>query len=118
MQGKMVAFCGIVCTDCRVFRAAQTNDTELKKTVAKAWSTKKDILRPEDIDCDGCLPTGQRLFKFCGTCEVRRCGQEKGVENCACCPEFPCEKLIGLWKHFRLNAPRATLEEIKGKLGP
>jgi hypothetical protein len=117
MQDKMVAFCGIVCSDCRAFIATQANDGELRKKVAKTWSTKKDVLRPEDIDCDGCLPAGQRLFKFCGICDVRRCGQEKGVDNCAHCPEFPCERLTGLWKHFRLTAPRATLEEIKGKPG-
>jgi len=115
MPEKMVAFCGIECTDCRAFIATERNDRKLKGKVARAWSTEKETLRPEDINCDGCLATGQRLFKFCGVCQVRRCGHEKGVENCAYCVEFPCEKLTGFWKSFRLTKPKATLEEIRKK---
>ncbi len=116
MAEKMIAYCGIVCTDCRAFIATQRNDKELKKEVAKAWSTEKEPLKPEDINCDGCLGTGKRLFKFCGVCRVRLCGHEKGVKNCAHCREFPCEKLTDLWRRFRLRKPKATLEGIRKKL--
>jgi hypothetical protein len=109
----MIAFCGIVCTDCRAFIATQRNDGELKKEVAEAWSTQTETLKPEDIDCDGCLATGPRLLKFCETCEVRRCGYEKGVANCAYCREFPCEKLTGFWKSFNITEAKATLEAIR-----
>ncbi len=115
MPEKMIAFCGIVCDDCRALIATQRNDTELKKEVAKAWSTEKEPLKPEDIDCEGCLPTGRRLFKFCEICEVRRCGCEKSVENCAYCREFPCTKLTGLWKSFSLGQAKETLEKIAKK---
>ena len=116
MKEKMVAFCGIVCDDCRAFIATQRNDTELKKEIAKAWSTEKETLKPEDIDCDGCMVTGQRLHTFCATCEVRRCGFGRGVENCAYCREFPCEKLAGFWKSFNLTEAKGTLEGIRKKL--
>ena len=116
MPEKMIAFCGIVCTDCRAFIATQRNDRKLKEEVAKAWSTEKETLKPQDANCDGCLATGKRLCKFCGTCTVRRCGSEKGVDNCAYCREFPCEKLTRLWKWMRSAKPKATLEEIREKL--
>jgi len=116
MQKKMVAFCGIVCDDCRAFIATQRNDRKLKEEVAKAWSTEKETLKPEDIVCDGCLATAGRLFKFCATCEVRRCGYEKSVENCAYCREFPCVKLTSLWKSEGITKAKATLEEIRKKL--
>jgi hypothetical protein len=115
MQKKMVAFCGIVCTDCRAFIATQRNDSKLREKVAKAWSTKTETLKPEDINCDGCLATGPRLLEFCGTCEVRRCGFERGVENCAYCGEFPCVKLTTVWKSVTESNPKATLEEIRKK---
>jgi hypothetical protein len=114
----MVAFCGIVCTDCRAFIATQRDDAKLKKEVAEAWSTKEEILEAEDISCDGCLATGRRLPEFCGICEVRRCGYEKGVENCAHCREFPCGKLIGFWGNFGGTEPKETLEGIRKELGP
>jgi hypothetical protein len=116
MKEKMVAFCGIVCDDCRALIATQRNDMEIRKEVAKAWSTEKETLKPDDINCDGCLATGKKLFKFCRVCEVRRCGYEKGVVNCAYCGEFPCEKLTGFWKSFNVTGARETLEGIRKKL--
>jgi hypothetical protein len=114
---KMIAFCGITCSDCRTFVATQRNDRELRKEVAKSWSTETETLKPEDMDCEGCLATGGRLFKFCATCEVRRCGYEKSVENCAYCREFPCVKLTSFWKSEGATKSKTTLEEIRKKLG-
>jgi hypothetical protein len=113
VKGKMVAYCGIVCTDCRAFVATQKNDRELKEKVARAWSTETETLKPEDIDCDGCLTSGRRLLGFCRTCEVRRCGYEKGVENCAYCREYPCVKLTTLWKSITESNAKAVLDEIR-----
>jgi len=110
---KMTAYCGIVCDDCRAFIATQRNDRKLKEEVAKAWSTEKVPLKPEDIDCDGCMVTGRRLHTFCATCEVRRCGSEKGFVNCAYCREYPCVKLTGFWKSMTDGKPKATLDEIR-----
>jgi len=113
---KMIAFCGITCTDCRTFIATQRNDRELRKEVAKSWSTETETLKPEDMNCDGCLATRGILYKFCATCGVRLCGYEKDVENCAHCREFPCVKLTSLWKSEGITKAKATLEEIRKKL--
>jgi hypothetical protein len=116
VQEKMIAFCGIVCSDCRAFIATQRNDRELKEKVAKAWSTKEEPLKAEDIDCEGCLATGRRLLGFCETCEVRHCGYDRGVENCAYCDEYPCVKLTTLWKSVTESKPKAPLEGLRKKL--
>jgi hypothetical protein len=51
------------------------------------------------------------VFNYCDVCEIRKCGQEKQVKNCAYCADYSCEKLD---KFFDM-APgaKATLEEIK-----
>ena len=116
MMAKIIGFCGITCSDCRAFIATQRNDTELKKEVAKAWSTEKEPLKPEDINCGGCFAGLEALFRYCLTCEVRRCGYQKGVENCAHCGEFPCAKVTGFWESMGTTEPQATLEAIKEKL--
>lgn len=36
---------------------------------------------------------GGWLIGFCNTCEVRKCGIKKSVENCSTCDEAPCDKL-------------------------
>jgi len=47
-------------------------------------------------DCDGCKTEGGRLFSGSNKCPVRICAGEKGVETCAHCSEYACEKLKNL----------------------
>ena len=111
---KMVAYCGLLCTDCKAFIATQENDDEKRREVAEAWSKGLPVaIKPEEINCDGCLEEG-RLFSYCNTCEIRKCGKERGVINCAHCIDYNCEKLA----KFLEQAPEAkkTLEEIRQQL--
>ena len=109
---KMIAFCGLVCTECPAFLATQENDDTKRKEVAEAWSKQFNMtIKPEDINCDGCKSEGKRLIGYCHICQIRKCSQEKGVENCAHCDEYACEKLT----EFFAMAPMAktSLEEIR-----
>lgn len=74
---KMIAICGLVCTECPAYRATQKDDNEEREKIAERWSSKEFPLKPEDINCDGCLAFGKRLMKYCNRCEVRACGFEK-----------------------------------------
>lgn len=40
---KMIAFCGLTCTECPAFIATQKDDDKERKKVAKVWS--KDFKR-------------------------------------------------------------------------
>ena len=109
---KMIAYCGIVCTECPAFEATQKDDDAKRKNVAEAWSKQyKMSIKPEDINCDGCKSQGKRIIGYCNICEIRKCGKQKQVENCAYCEEYACEKLT---KFFAM-APHAktSLEKIK-----
>jgi len=109
---KMIAYCGIVCTECPAFEATQKNDDAKRKKVTEMWSKQyKMNVKPEDINCDGCKSEGKRLIGYCNICEIRKCGQAKGVENCAYCDEYACDKLT----KFHAMAPHAkeSLEKIR-----
>ena len=109
---KMIAFCGLSCTDCPAFIATQKNDDEGRKKVAEKWSKDHEVaLKVEDINCDGCLIDSDRLFNYCKVCEIRKCGKEKKVENCAYCEDYACDRLTGFLK----MAPEAktTLDGIR-----
>ena len=91
---EMIAYCGLVCTRCPQFIATQNDDDIAREMAAKRIAEKFGLyFKPEEINCDGCLSSGGRLIGFCNTCEVRKCGIAKSVENCSTCDEALCDKL-------------------------
>ena len=109
---KMIAFCGTICTECPAFLATKKDNADERRKIAELWSKQyKADIKPEDINCEGCLSENGRLFSYCRVCEIRKCGQERRVDNCAYCGDYACEKLN---KFFDV-APEAklTLEEIR-----
>jgi hypothetical protein len=90
----MVAFCGLDCYECGAFLATKENDAQKRAEVAQEWSKLFKVeIKPEEINCDGCLSEGQRLFNYCKVCEIRKCGKEKSLKNFGYCGEYPCHKL-------------------------
>jgi hypothetical protein len=115
---KMIAYCGLVCTSCPAYVATQADDRDALEKVAAQW--RKQFNSPEitadSILCDGCLEgNGGRLTGYCSMCEIRACGMERGVANCAHCDDYACDKLKG----FFSQAPDAqkVLDEIRVSLG-
>ena len=109
---KMVAYCGLVCSDCGAFIATKNDDDAKRKEIAEQWSKQfGHPMKPEDINCDGCLAENGRLIGYCNICEVRKCGVERGVVNCAYCGDYACETLE---KFFQM-APvcKTALDEIR-----
>jgi hypothetical protein len=111
----IIAFCGLNCADCPTFKATQSDDDEERKRVAEMWSKEYGAaIKPEDINCNGCISQDGRHIDYWNTCEIRKCGQQKAVENCAYCDEFACEKLE---KFFGMvPQARKTLETIRQNL--
>jgi hypothetical protein len=109
---KMMAVCGINCSECPAFLATQANDDFKRKEVAEIWSKEfQASFKPEDINCDGCTAGKERLFGHCHGCEIRKCGREKQVKSCAFCEEYICSKLneiLGM-----VPQAKANLEEIR-----
>lgn len=111
-MNRMIGYCGIVCSDCPGLVATQANDQEELERLAE--HSRVEYNRPEItvewVMCDGCLSASDRKCAYCAECAIRLCGVERGVENCAYCPEYACEKLKG----FFAMVPQAqtVLDEI------
>jgi len=114
-KDKLVAFCGLICSDCGAFIATQNDDNQKRKEVAEEWSKAFQVdLKPEAINCDGCTSESSRVFNYCLVCEVRACGKKRQLKNCAYCLDYPCEKLN---KFFEMApAAKDNLEKIKKSL--
>ena len=96
---KIIAMCGIVCSDCVAYIATQKDDDAKRAEVARKWSEMfKSDIKQDDINCDGCTIVGGRHFNYCSMCEIRACGEKMGVVNCAYCEEYICERLDGFFK--------------------
>jgi len=113
---KMIAYCGLVCTDCEAYVATQANDlAALERMAARAREQfNNPNLTVESAMCDGRLSNSERLCGYCFECQVRACGMERGVVNCAQCDDYACEKIEG----FFGMAPhaRTTLDGIRADL--
>jgi hypothetical protein len=94
IMSKMIAYCGLVCSDCPTYLATQNDDDDARAETAAYYAEKFGFdLKPEDINCDGCLSEGGRLIAYCQSCEIRKCCQERGLAHCAVCDDQPCDKL-------------------------
>ena len=81
---KMTAYCGLVCTNCPTYLATQANDDLARKKTVELYEKKFGFkLKPEDINCDGCLSVGGKLIGYCQECEIRKCGIIPGAHGCS-----------------------------------
>lgn len=111
---EIIAYCGLSCTNCPAYIATQENDDAKREETAAKWSkTFGHDISPEDINCKGCHQD-EVVFDYCAKCEIRKCGQEHEIQNCAYCDKYACEKL----QEFFEMAPEAeeSLKRIRKDL--
>ena len=113
---KMIAYCGLLCTDCPAYIATQADDRAALERVAAQWRKEYDApnITVESIICDGCLTADGRKCSHCFECEMRACAIERGAVNCAHCDDYGCEKIERFFgfvpdARTRLDAVRAKL---------
>ena len=113
---RMIAYCGLVCSDCPGYMATQANDRATLEMLAEQARNEYNVpdATSEMVQCDGCLSASTRKCSYCTQCVLRLCGVERGVENCANCPDFACEKLTSFFA--LVPAARFMLEEIHAAL--
>ena len=95
----IMAMCGIDCSQCGAYLATQANDMDLLEQEAAKWMAEYHLekVTVKDVTCDSCLATTQRLGAHCYDCEIRLCGLAHGLNSCAECPEYGCEKLTNFF---------------------
>lgn len=112
---RIVAYCGLVCTDCEAYLATQADDQAELERVAARW--REEYNAPEitvaSVICDGCLDGGRKC-SHCSECEIRDCGMGRGLANCAHCPDYACDRLE---EFFGFVQPaRGVLDEVRASL--
>jgi hypothetical protein len=90
----MIAFCGLDCAQCEAYQATQAKDLAWQQRIVDQW--KKEFNADVDIAgvaCDGCMSASGPWCAHCAECDIRACGQSRGLTTCAVCPDYACEKL-------------------------
>lgn len=92
---RMIAYCGLVCTECPGYIATQADDRAALEQVAAQWREEFDApdITAESVICDGCLGAKGRKCSHCFECAIRACAMEQTVVNCAHCDDYGCDKL-------------------------
>ena len=114
---RIVAYCGIVCSECKGYIATQANDVAALEALAVEAREKHGVADAtvESVKCDGCLGEDGRKIGYCSQCEIRACGLQRGVANCAYCSDYAsCEKLQGFFGF--VPQAKATLDAIRASL--
>ena len=84
---ELVSYCGLPCFSCSIYAANIT--PELSELLAKQFG-----VLPENAACSGCKsPNGNLCHLPAEGCKEMECAQDKGVEFCSDCAEFPCPLL-------------------------
>jgi hypothetical protein len=115
-NGRIIAYCGIVCSDCSAYLATQSGTRGALEKVAAQWQDEYGLegVTIQDVTCDGCIDESSRKGAHCFECGVRACGVALGVVNCAHCSDYACEKL----EEFFGFVPdsRGVLDQIRASL--
>ncbi len=83
---ELFASCGVYCGVCPQHIADKYNNDKLKEKLAANFGVK-----PEEIKCQGCK--SESPFLFCSSCTIRACTQEKNIDTCAQCNDYPCDTI-------------------------
>ena len=115
-MSEMIAYCGLICTECPAFIATQANDRAALEQVAAQWCEEYSApgLTAESVICDGCLGTTGRKFGHCAECKIRACAMARDVVNCAHCEDYGCDTITEFFgfvpeARTRLDGIRAVL---------
>lgn len=85
-----LSYCGLLCDKCPVYIATAENNQEEKERLAALYTNDFCTFTAADMTCKGCFEPKTLDNKMCGGCVIRMCAEEKKVENCGTCADFPC----------------------------
>jgi hypothetical protein len=109
---KIIAMCGLVCSDCPAYLATQSGDAAALQRVAETWSQEYGTaLTADDCACNGCGALEGPWMSHCAECDIRACGMEQEIVTCAQCTSYACDKLRKFFEF--VPAAEATLDGLR-----
>ena len=110
LQGR----CGLYCGECEIYIAYSANDMKAQRKIARKLSSARgETISSDKIICLGCK--GPVSSCWGAACKIRICAEEKGIEFCYQCRDYPCDELSTFFE--KRPVARENLRMIS-KIGP
>ena len=88
VKKELLAPCGLYCGVCSIYIAHRDNNLKFKERLLPIY--KAFAKNVDDIACTGCLSDGI-VFPVRRSCPIKKCSQDKGINGCHQCNDFPCK---------------------------
>lgn len=98
----LLAPCGLDCAQCDARKATLNNDDTLRAKTAELWNKMNhfDLIKPQHINCMGCLADGVKTYFCAELCAIRKCALKKGLVSChQCGQKHTCGTLAQITDH-------------------
>jgi hypothetical protein len=96
-RSELLGACGLYCGACYHHRAALAEGQHLLEEAAHQGRALAGF------SCQGCRSGVLYVHPGCSRCQIRACTDEKGIEHCGLCHEFPCDRLQVLQNDGRVH---------------
>ena len=87
---EILGLCGFRCDLCQLYTKNVKNEKDKVRVSQEFNRIFGYDVKPSDVECVGCKNEGKHAD---ANCPVRACALKKGVENCAYCQDYICNKL-------------------------
>jgi len=93
-MSEMIARCGFKCHVCLAFNGINKTPED-REEASRAWKKYYGLNIPAaEMRCNGCLSKDRGGYRFPEpNCYFSACVQKRGLDNCAACSIYPCERL-------------------------
>ena len=101
-MADIIARCGYNCGLCMIYRDNLKGEQDRRRFRDSILKYYGDEITLEQCYCDGCMTSdSENPVLIDVECRVRPCVIEKGLDNCACCEQYPCEVLASKMVDYR-----------------
>lgn len=109
---RMIAYCGLVCSECGAYRATVADDRDELQKMADKWAAEfGTAISPDDCRCMGCPGERKPRISYVDQCGIRACATGRGLEHCGACGDYACERLLKWFEGCPQS--RATLDSLR-----
>ena len=99
---NLIAYCGINCATCPLYKATLNNDITKKQELAIKWGQLYNrSIDIRDMECCGCKT--KKRFSLSDKCDIAYCNISRDIDTCTQCSLHSCDRIKQFYKWQKDN---------------